>query len=71
MKSEDVRALTQEELVLAERNTAEQLWQNRFQHHTGQLSNTASLRIMRKKLACIRTVKRERELGISKAPGEA
>ncbi len=65
MKAGDIRALTSEELGLAERNTAEELWKLQFQHHTGQLSDTASLKRMRKKLARIRTITNEREIGIS------
>lgn len=61
--------MTAEELSLAERNTAERLWQLRFQHHTGQLSNTAVLRSTKRDLARIRTVQNERTLGISSPPG--
>ena len=71
MKAGDVRSMTSEELLLAERNTAEELWKMQFQHHTGQLSNTSALGETRKRLARIRTIKNERRLGISAAPGEA
>ena len=69
MKAEDIRAMTNEELALAERNMAEELWKLRFQHHTGQLQNTASLHRLRRTLARLRTVTTERARGISAAPG--
>ena len=65
MKSADIRALGAEELALAERNTAEELWKLRFQQHTGQLQNTARLRETRRKLARLKTIKTERAKGIS------
>ncbi len=68
MKATDIRALSPEELVLAERNAAEELWKLRFQHHTGQLQNTAQLKQTRSKLARIKTVITERAKGISVAP---
>ncbi len=70
MKSADIRAMTPEELMLAERNTAEELWKLQFQHHTGQLQDTASLRHKRRTLARLRTVANERKLGITQAPGD-
>ncbi len=69
MKAEEFKTMTPEELTLAERNTTERLWQLRFQHHTGQLSNTAILRATRRDLARIRTVLNERKLDISSPPG--
>ncbi len=70
MKPGDIRALTAEELSLAERNTAEELWKLQFQHHTGQLSDTAVLGRTKKRLARIRTISHERTLGISAAGAE-
>ncbi|MBT9561324.1 MAG: 50S ribosomal protein L29 [Myxococcales bacterium] len=64
MKAGDVRAMGDEQLKLAERNTTEELWKLRFQHHTGQLQNTAGLRETRKKLARIKTVLNERQRGM-------
>ena len=64
MKAGDVRAIGVEQLKLAERNTTEELWKLRFQHHTGQLQNTAGLRETRKKLARIKTVLNERQRGM-------
>ena len=68
MNASDIRGLTNEELVLAERNSAEELWKLRFQHHTGQLSDTAKIKALRKRVARLRTVASERRLGISTVP---
>jgi len=70
MKGSDLIAMTNEELALAERNTSEALWQLRFQQHTGQLTNTSLLKSKKKDLARIMTTQRERDMGVSNAPGE-
>jgi ribosomal protein L29 len=69
MKMSDIKAMTNEELTLAERNTAEEQWQLRFQHNTGQLANTADLRKSRKTRARILTTMNERKQGITVVPG--
>ena len=46
------------------REAKEELFNLRFQNATGQLDNTARLRQVRKEIARIYTVMRERELGI-------
>jgi large subunit ribosomal protein L29 len=60
----DLRDSTEEELdgKLAEAKT--ELFNLRFQAATGQLENHGRLRAVRKEIARIYTVKRERELGI-------
>ena len=68
MKSMDLRAMSDEELGLAEKNTAEELWKLKFQHHTGQLGNTSTLERVRKTLARIQTIRSERRLGLRSAP---
>ena len=70
MKTEDLRGLTNEELQLAEKNKTEELFKIRFQHHTGQLQDTASVRTLRRELARIKTIITERTKGIGVAPGE-
>ena len=70
MKLTDIRTMTEEELSLAEVNVSEELFHLRFQHHTGQLSNTSVLNDKKKTFARILTVKNERGLGITKQPGE-
>ena len=53
-----------ERLVEELRKSKEELFNLRFQNATGQLDNTARLRAVRKDIARIYTVMRERELGI-------
>jgi large subunit ribosomal protein L29 len=70
MKIQDIRGMTDEELALAERNTSEEMWRLRFQHNTGQLTNTASVSSSRKAFARILTVKQERRQVAQLAAGE-
>jgi large subunit ribosomal protein L29 len=62
--ADDLRTSTEEELdsKLAEAKT--ELFNLRFQAATGQLESHGRLRAVRKEIARIYTVKRERELGI-------
>jgi large subunit ribosomal protein L29 len=67
----DLRTSTEEELdsKLAEAKT--ELFNLRFQAATGQLESHGRLRAVRKEIARIYTVKRERELGIVTFADEA
>ena len=67
----DLRDSTEEELdgKLAEAKT--ELFNLRFQAATGQLESHGRLRAVRKEIARIYTVKRERELGIVTVAAEA
>ena len=65
MSAADLRGMTDEQLALAVNNTTEELFKLRFQHHTGQLQNTANLRLTRKKLAQVKTVIAERKHGLT------
>ncbi|GAB3081566.1 50S ribosomal protein L29 [Nocardioides zeae] len=51
------------------REAKEELFNLRFQAATGQLENNSRLRTVKKDIARIYTVLRERELGIRTAPG--
>jgi large subunit ribosomal protein L29 len=51
------------------REAKEELFNLRFQAATGQLDNHGRLRTVKKDIARIYTVVRERELGIRTAPG--
>ena len=67
----DLRAVGDAELVSRLREAKEELFNLRFQVATGQLDNNRRLQSVRKTIARIYTVMRERELGISEAPGGA
>ncbi|MCE7005735.1 50S ribosomal protein L29 [Kibdelosporangium philippinense] len=66
----EMRELTEEELVLRLREAKEELFNLRFQMATGQLDNNRRLRTVRRDIAKIYTVMRERELGLSASPDE-
>jgi large subunit ribosomal protein L29 len=69
--ADELRNATEEELdgKLAEAKT--ELFNLRFQAATGQLESHGRLRAVRKEIARIYTVKRERELGILTVAEEA
>jgi large subunit ribosomal protein L29 len=73
-KSVELRGLENDELLTKLREAKEELFNLRFQAATGQLDNHGRLRAVRKDIARIYTVMRERELGITtveKAEGVA
>ncbi|TAK70073.1 MAG: 50S ribosomal protein L29 [Actinomycetota bacterium] len=69
-KTTDLRPLDDEELVARLRESKEELFNLRFQSATGQLENHGRLRAVRKDIARIYTVMRERELGITPVEDE-
>ena len=64
MELEKIRNLSDEELAHQEKTTSEQLFRLRFQVSLGQSDGVKKLRQMRKEIAQIKTVARERALGI-------
>jgi large subunit ribosomal protein L29 len=60
----ELRTVGADDLALKLAEAKEELFNLRFQNATGQLDNTARLRAVRKDIARIYTVMRERELGI-------
>jgi large subunit ribosomal protein L29 len=69
-RADEVRSLTDEELLTSLRESKEELFNLRFQVATGQLDNNRRLRTVRHDIARIYTIQRERELGLSVAPTE-
>ena len=69
LTSKELRGLEDERLVDELRKAKEELFNLRFQSATGQLDNHGRLRAVRKDIARIYTIVRERELGIRTAPG--
>jgi large subunit ribosomal protein L29 len=63
--------LTNVDLETKLRESKEELFNLRFQAATGQLESHGRLRSVKKDIARIYTVVRERELGIRTAPGTA
>ena len=64
----ELRELGDEELLQRVREAKEELFNLRFQMATGQLQNNRRLRIVRKDIARIYTIMRERELGLTVSP---
>jgi large subunit ribosomal protein L29 len=61
----ELRALEDEELLTRLREAKEELFNLRFQAATGQLESHGRLNAVRKDIARIYTIMRERELGIT------
>jgi large subunit ribosomal protein L29 len=70
MELEKIRTLSDEELAHQEKTTSEQLFRLRFQVSLGQNDGAKKLREMRKEIAQIKTVARERALGIRGAASD-
>jgi len=64
MELTKIRNLSDEELKHQEKTSSEQLFRIRFQVSLGQNDGVKKLRQLRKEIAQIKTVARERELGI-------
>ena len=61
MKVSEIRELTLDELSQRERDSAEELFNLKFQLATGQLENKMRIRHMKKELARIKTIMREKQ----------
>ena len=64
-KPSEQKSLAEDELLTKLKEHKEELFNLRFQAATGQLDNHGRLRAVRKDIARIYTIMRERELGIS------
>ncbi len=62
--------LSNDDLETRLRESKEELFNLRFQSATGQLESHGRLRTVKRDIARIYTVVRERELGIRQAPGD-
>ncbi|HHC9928124.1 TPA: 50S ribosomal protein L29 [Staphylococcus aureus] len=67
MKAKEIRDLTTSEIEEQIKSSKEELFNLRFQLATGQLEETARIRTVRKTIARLKTVAREREIQQSKA----
>jgi len=66
MKSEKIRNLTDDELRHQERDLNDQLFKLKFQLNMGQTESLKKLRGMRRDIARVKTIGRERELAAGK-----
>jgi len=63
MKPEQIRELGKDELKGKEKELQEQLFRLRFQKSLGQLDNALKLREVRRDIARVKTVLREKQAG--------
>ena len=71
MELDKIRNLGTDELKHEEQQAAEQLFRLRFQMRLGQTEGVKKLRGLKKDVARIKTVSRERELGLNAASHKA
>jgi large subunit ribosomal protein L29 len=71
MDTEKIRNLGEEEIKQHRRQSAEQLFRLRFQMKLGQNEGVKKLRELRKEIARINTVERERVLATSREQAQA
>ena len=69
-KAAELRENSDEELIAKLREAKAELFNLRVQSATGQLDNNKRLQVIRKEIARIYTIMRERELGLVEAPTE-
>ncbi|EKF8635981.1 50S ribosomal protein L29 [Staphylococcus pseudintermedius] len=67
MKAKEIRDLATSEIEEQIKSSKEELFNLRFQLATGQLEETARIKTVRKTIARLKTVARERELEQGKA----
>jgi len=68
IKPSELRELSDEDLVTRLREAKAELFNLRVQAATGQLDSHGRLQVIRRDIARIYTIMRERELGLSAAP---
>ena len=62
MKAKELKDLTIEELTKKKKDSKDELFNLRFQHSTGQLENAARIGLIKKDIARIETIIRQKEL---------
>lgn len=66
MKVKEIRQLSDAELSTKLQDLKVELFNLRFQSATGQLDNPLRIRTVRKEIARVKTIQKERELGLRK-----
>jgi len=69
-KAMELREMSADDLEIKLREQKAELFNLRVQGATGQLDNNRRLHVIKKEIARIYTIMRERELGLSSAPTE-
>jgi large subunit ribosomal protein L29 len=63
MKARELRELSDDELQSKEEELKDQLFKLKFQHALGQLENAMKLKSIKKDIARIKTILREKSIG--------
>jgi large subunit ribosomal protein L29 len=67
LNTKDLRGMKTEELESLSQERRRMAFDLRFQHYTGQLADSAALRVNRRDIARIETILRERQLTANEA----
>ena len=67
MKAKELRDLKSEELIVKLNDLKSELFSLRFQLATGQLENTARIKMVKKDIARVKTILAERKLNETRA----
>jgi len=67
VKAQELKEMSEAELRQKEKEVTEELFNLKFQHATGRLENTQRLPQVRKDLARVKTVLREKEIAAAKS----
>ncbi|MBR2216024.1 MAG: 50S ribosomal protein L29 [Selenomonadaceae bacterium] len=62
MKADEIRDLSDEDMSQKLASLKEELFNLRFQHATGQLENPMRIKAVKKDIARLKTIQRQREL---------
>ena len=68
MKINEISSLTDKELAEKLASLKSELFNLRFTHATGRLANSSELALCKRNIARVKTVIRQRELGLAQAP---
>ena len=68
MKTTELNALTNSELAEKLASLKSELFNLRFTHATGSLTNSSEIALCKRNIARVKTVIRQRELGLANAP---
>ena len=71
MKINEISSLTDKELAEKLASLKSELFNLRFTHATGSLANNSQISICKRNIARVKTVMRQRELGMVEAPKAA
>ena len=68
MKNTELMSLTDKELAEKLASLKAELFNLRFTHRAGSLTNSSELSLTKRNIARVKTIIRQRELGLSKGP---